>query len=300
MRFKIDFPRYFKRIHLKDYLPQETVFFLEKALTGEHASITQPLPQAYDTTCDTLGHASGKSLLQKHQLYPYTELEKAEKRLHALVQTKFPEGMRSSDFVQRIHDVNEALTTHKDFSADMLKAYLHDDEAFYQEQAERSSEFSFMCYFLAHFSFLPFFVQTREHLAQSKVCHDMAYDEKIWPHGHCPYCGSPALLSYLTEKEGKRMNACSTCLGIYRVPRIQCPYCLEEKQSKLTYFTSDTDADCHVSLCKKCQLYIKIVDMREHEVFAPHALLDDFATLTLDILAAQQGAEKGALSLWLQ
>ncbi len=96
------------------------------------------------------------------------------------------------------------------------------------------------------------------------------------------------------------MHACSLCLGIYRAPRIQCPYCLEEKQDMFNYFTSDTDPDCHVCICKKCATYIKIVDARELEIFAPHPLLDDFATLTLDVLAMQQQAEKGNLSLWLQ
>ncbi len=287
----IDFTRYFKRIYSKEYLPQETLFFLEKALMGEHAPIKKHMARTYDATA----HASGKSLLQKHQLYPYTKLEKAEKHVRLLVKMPFPEHLQNSDFVQNLHKVHDALRDHKDFAARMLTAYLYDDEAFYQEQAEHDSEFSFMCYFLAHFAFLPFFIHTQKHLAK-----DIVYDEKIWPHGHCPYCGSPALLSYLTEKEGKRMNACATCLATYRTARIQCPYCLEEKQDNLTYFASDTDANCHVSLCKKCQLYIKIIDVREHEVFAPHALLDDFATLTLDILAIQQGAEKGALSLWLQ
>lgn len=230
-----------------------------------------------------------------------------------------------SEFLQSFAQIQEILEKDKKFADSMLDAFLYEKEEFYIQLAEKSSSFSFLAYFLAYFVFLPFFKHTRTQAENWKLLSldskeqenlsnniSISTDEEkeiqasrakneefIWRHGHCPYCGSAPLLSYLKDKEGKRIHACSLCLALYRVPRIQCPFCLEEDQHSFKYFTTDTDPDYQIALCKKCSNYIKIVNYTEKASFNPSVLLDDFESLTLDIIALEQNFSQAVLSLWL-
>ncbi len=283
-----DYECYMRNIKSKDYLPKATIYFLEKMLEFPKPIIKKKLNYTYDT----LKHKGGKYILERDELYPYANFSKAIERLNLLLSIDYPKSLAKDDFVKSINSVKNSVEQEKNFAKNMLQAFMHEDEAFYQGQAEISTGHSFMCYFLAYFSFLPFFVHMAAQVKQK-------YDEEVWGHGHCPYCGSAPLLSYLKGKEGKRVHACSLCLSFYRVPRIQCPYCLNSEQKKFSIFTSDTDADFQVCICKKCKNYIKIHDYKEYEKFTPDPLLDDFKTITLDIIAENQNYTKAVLSLWL-
>ncbi len=283
-----NYERYMRALKSKEYLPKAIIHFLEQILQLPQPNIKKKLHYKYDA----LQHKAGKHILNRQELYPYANLNKAEERLNLLLNITFPKNLQQDDFVKNLQAIKTSLTQDKTFSKSLLSAFLHEHEAFYQEQAELSTGYSFMCYFLAYFAFLPFFTHITAQVEQK-------YEDEPWTHGHCPYCGSPPLLSYLKGKEGKRINACSLCLSFYRVPRIQCPYCLEAKQGKFSIFTSDTDADFQVCLCKNCKSYIKIHDYKEYEKFTPDPLFDDFKTITLDIIAENQKFHKAVLSLWL-
>ncbi len=283
-----DYINKIKILYKNKSLPEEVIAFLESMLSLPFP----PLRKKISYTFDALQHASGKSIVTREALFPYAKLSKAEERLQQLVGMEFSPHLQKTHFVENIQKVAKYLNKEKKFAKKLLQAYLEEQESFYQEQAEISSEFAFMCYFLAYFTFMPFFAHSRGQI-------DVTYDTDIWAHGHCPYCGSMPHLSYLKEKEGKRMHACPTCLGIYRVPRIQCPYCLEQKQEKLTYFTTDTVKEAQVCVCASCKNYMKICDAREYEKFAPLTYVDDFKTVLLDLMASQQGYENPVVSLWL-
>ncbi len=275
-------------LHKNTALPQEIIVFLEKYTALPPLVLRKKITYEHDV----LQHSSGKSILYRAQLYPYDTLDKAEKYLQNILAMEFPHELNSKDFVKHMQQVAQHCHEHKKFAKKMLKAYLDEDESFYQEQAEISSEFAFMCYFLAHFTFMPFFAYTR---GQVQVQHET----EIWPHGHCPYCGGAPQLSYLKEKEGKRVHTCSVCQALYRTARIACPYCQEQRQEKLKYFTAKEVKDAQVCVCTTCKNYIKICDLREYEKFAPLPLVDDFKTLLLDLVAIQQGYENPVVSLWL-
>ncbi len=281
-----------KKILKKDYLPTEISKFLEKL--SEVATPT--LKKKIEINFDKHIHAQGKSVFTREELFPYANYSKVYVYLLEILSIDFDKELQKSEFISTLQEIRKNIENNKKYSHELLEAFIKEDETFYQAQAEISSTYSFLCYFIANIAFLPFFIYTRE---QAETKAEIKYDEIIWQHGHCPYCGSAPLLSYLKEKEGKRVHACSTCLGMYRVPRIQCPYCLEQKQEKLTYFTADNEKDCQVSLCKNCKNYIKIFDLRENISFNPNPLLDDYKTLTLDLIAENQNYTKAVLSLWI-
>ncbi len=275
-------------LHKNTSLPQEVITFLENILTLPSVSIRKKITY----NIDVLQYSSGKSILTRQELYPYNKLSKAEERLQCLVAMPFSQELQNTTFVQNLQKVGKALGNDKKFGKKLLNAYMEEQEAFYQEQAEISSEYAFMCYFLAYFTFMPFFEHSRTQV-------DRPHHDEVWAHGHCPYCGGLPNISYLKEKEGKRVHACSVCLATYRVPRIQCPYCLEQKQEKLQYFTANNVKEAQVCVCTSCKNYIKICDAREYEKFTPMPCIDDFKTVLLDIMASQQGYENPVVSLWL-
>lgn len=119
----------------------------------------------------------------------------------------------------------------------------------------------------------------------------------VWPHGHCPVCGSLPYMGLLEGSEGARLHACSFCSFEYRVPRIGCPFCLTQAHDGSDYAQSEDEPGYLLDLCKKCKSYIKIADFRQYDR-AWFAALDDFASITLDIYARQMGYNRPTPSAW--
>ena len=121
--------------------------------------------------------------------------------------------------------------------------------------------------------------------------------DSVWQHGHCPVCGGLPLIGRLVGNEGLRTHTCSFCSFEYRVPRIGCPFCLTEAHDGSEYLSSDQEPGFLVDVCKSCNNYIKIADFRQFD--RPwNAMLDDLASLTLDLSARQMGYTRPTFSAW--
>jgi FdhE protein len=121
--------------------------------------------------------------------------------------------------------------------------------------------------------------------------------DQVWKAGFCPVCGSLPLISELKSKQGFRYATCSFCQTSYRVPRMSCVFCQEDKKKNLEYFQVREEPGFRVDVCKSCKMYIKTVDFREMDKRAIPAL-DDLESLALDILARKQGFTRPTLSAW--
>jgi FdhE protein len=119
---------------------------------------------------------------------------------------------------------------------------------------------------------------------------------ELWVKGHCPICGSPPYLSLLKEEVGKRFLLCSYCGYSWRVDRISCPFCNNEDQESLQYFYAKEEKSHRVDLCDKCHRYIKTIDLRTIGETDP--LLEDLATLHLDLVASQKGYKRPVPNPW--
>lgn len=121
--------------------------------------------------------------------------------------------------------------------------------------------------------------------------------EKVWHHGHCPVCGNQPLMGRLEGKEGRRMHTCSFCAFEYRVPRMGCPFCLAPETEGSEYYVSEDEPGYLLTVCDSCKNYFKLGDFREFDrPWLP--LLDDLASLTLDLYAVQMGYKRPTLSGW--
>lgn len=171
--------------------------------------------------------------------------------------------------------------------------YLDGDQEFFTKAAERTPQAPMLLNFLAHSSLAPSLAAASRQLAKQHL----ASLNGAWPHGHCPVCGSLPLISDLRGKEGVRHHTCSLCSHTYRSKRIGCCFCGESDFEKLAFFHSEEEPGFRVDVCHTCNHYIKTTDFRQLDRKA-YPLLDDLASLPLDILAGQKGFQRATTSGW--
>jgi FdhE protein len=116
------------------------------------------------------------------------------------------------------------------------------------------------------------------------------------PKGTCPICGSQPSISLLREETGKRYLYCDECGYSWHVNRVGCPYCHNKDPQTLHYIFGEGEENCRVDLCDQCHSYFKTVDLRKMEV--PDPLLEDIATIHLDLLAHQKGYKRPIPNPW--
>jgi len=111
-----------------------------------------------------------------------------------------------------------------------------------------------------------------------------------WTEGYCPICGREPKISELRGEGGSRFLFCGQCGFEWQFKRVRCPFCGNEDQQTLAYFTIEEEEKYRVDVCNVCNKYIKAVDFRKAEK-EPNLDVEDIATLHLDILADEEGYE---------
>ena len=105
----------------------------------------------------------------------------------------------------------------------------------------------------------------------------------------CPFCGRrPALASLREAGHGaKRGYICGVCACEWRAPRIGCAACGECHFEKLPVFSAEGLNAVRVEACDTCRAYLKSIDFTRDGHAEP--VVDDLATLALDLWAREQG-----------
>jgi len=175
------------------------------------------------------------------------------------------------------NEIRETIANHEQAYAEMVRAL------FTPAENPKTAEDSF--------ALIPFFIQESlkpffSHLAlkQKEVL-----TRNLWQQGLCPVCSRPADLSLLRDEEGKRSLFCRQCNFEWPYKRLQCPFCKNEDQSKLDYFTIDDPAQKHyrVNVCHQCRRFIKTIDFRavDYEI---NLEIETLITIHLDLKAAAE------------
>ena len=112
--------------------------------------------------------------------------------------------------------------------------------------------------------------------------------ESGWSEGYCPICGKEPKIGEIKEEEEMRFLFCNQCGFEWHFRRIQCPFCGNDEQQALAYFTIEGDERYRVDVCNVCKRYIKMVDFRKSKEEA-NLDVEDIATLHLDMLANDEG-----------
>ena len=105
----------------------------------------------------------------------------------------------------------------------------------------------------------------------------------------CPACGNLPQLSVLREYSNgaKRSLTCFLCGTEWEFRRVLCPNCGEQHKDKLPVYTTDEFQQGRIEACDTCKSYIKCIDLTRDGNAVP--VVDDLATLALDVWAQEQG-----------
>ena len=119
-------------------------------------------------------------------------------------------------------------------------------------------------------------------------------NQKRWRRRYCPICGGKPDFAFLEKEAGARWLMCSRCEAQWLFQRLECPYCGNNEQKTLAYFTDDTEL-YRLYVCDKCHNYIKAIDLRktESDVLLP---LERIVTFDLDKQAREKGYNRGVPS----
>lgn len=122
-------------------------------------------------------------------------------------------------------------------------------------------------------------------------------DDQAWLKGRCPVCGGQPMMAKLEQETGKRLLQCHLCRTQWSFKRLECPFCGNGDQGTLRFFYDQEDPLYRVDVCDECKAYLKTVDARQtNDEVVP--LVENLATVHLDVIAAREGFRKEDIKLW--
>jgi formate dehydrogenase maturation protein FdhE len=123
-----------------------------------------------------------------------------------------------------------------------------------------------------------------------------------WTGAACPACGGPAQASVIAEESGEFMGGsprslvCGRCAGWWTFPRAMCTWCGESDPRRLPTFLPEERRAVRIDGCETCSSYVKTFDLREAGGIELVPLVDDVATVSLDLWANDQGLTRHLVS----
>ncbi len=108
----------------------------------------------------------------------------------------------------------------------------------------------------------------------------------------CPVCGGVPGVGVLREEGqgARRTLVCTFCFTEWEYLRVVCPACDEQRFDALPVYTADAVSHARVDACDSCRRYLKTIDLTKDGLADP--MVDDLATLPLDLWAREQGYQR--------
>ncbi len=206
-----------------------------------------------------------------------TDLDLSEPRAYFLELLKIAEKINAEEAHAIAEDLNEGKVNYEA----MVRETFEQTESAPESDGDDDE-----------FDLIGFFIEESMRPALERIAEKYAdtIRHSKWAEGYCPVCGKEPKIGELREEEGKRFLFCSQCGTEWSFRRIKCPFCGNEEQKTLSYFTVEDDERYRVDVCNACKRYIKMVDFRESKEI-PNLDVEDIATLHLDMLANDEGYE---------
>jgi formate dehydrogenase accessory protein FdhE len=113
----------------------------------------------------------------------------------------------------------------------------------------------------------------------------------------CPLCGCNPIVGVLRSQgdgAGKSL-ICMLCAHEWSFRRIYCPSCGEEREPQMAYYSAPEIAHVRVDVCDTCHTYLKSIDLTKTGLAV--AVVDELATISLDLWAREHGYEKLQVNL---
>jgi FdhE protein len=111
----------------------------------------------------------------------------------------------------------------------------------------------------------------------------------------CPSCGSPPVAGFVFG-DGLRYLTCALCAVEWHLTRVVCSHC--RATDGIAYYAIEGDAGGNkAEACARCRTYLKLFYAEKSPQAEPFA--DDVATLSLDLLMAEEGYARSGVNLFL-
>ncbi|HEX9078280.1 MAG TPA: formate dehydrogenase accessory protein FdhE [Desulfuromonadaceae bacterium] len=114
----------------------------------------------------------------------------------------------------------------------------------------------------------------------------------------CPVCGSPPVGGVVRgsgAERGLRYLSCSLCAAQWHRVRITCSNCAAT--GGIDYYTlKGSDGAVKAESCEGCGTYLKLFYLEKESRM--EAMADDLATISLDMLMAEEGKARSAVNLF--
>jgi len=112
----------------------------------------------------------------------------------------------------------------------------------------------------------------------------------------CPVCGSPPVAAKVLGGDKLRYLVCSLCAAEWHLTRVVCATC--GAPERISYFAIEGDQGAvKAEACGRCRTYLKLFYLEKTPRAEPFA--DDVATLSLDLLMAEEKYSRGGVNLFL-
>jgi len=115
---------------------------------------------------------------------------------------------------------------------------------------------------------------------------------KSWVEGYCPVCGAWPAFTEVRGIERSRYFRCGRCGGEWQAQCLFCPYCsMNDHQELVSLVPEKSGSNAVIDACKRCLGYVKTFTKLQGSP-APKVMLDDLATVDLDVAALEQGYKR--------
>jgi FdhE protein len=115
-----------------------------------------------------------------------------------------------------------------------------------------------------------------------------------WLEGYCPLCGAWPTFAEIRGIERSRHLRCGRCGGDWESHWLCCPFCGTTAHEQLASLVPDAKGTTRtVDVCKQCLGYVKSFNTLQGTP-AAKVMIDDLASVDLDIAALEQGFRRPA------
>jgi FdhE protein len=112
-----------------------------------------------------------------------------------------------------------------------------------------------------------------------------------WMEGYCPVCGAWPAFAEVRGIERSRYLRCGRCGGEWQAHLLFCPYCGNTDHKEQVSLVPESSPKSAVDACKRCLGYVKTFTTLQGSPPAT-VILDDLASVELDVAAAEQGYKR--------
>lgn len=113
-----------------------------------------------------------------------------------------------------------------------------------------------------------------------------------WIESYCPICGAWPAFAEVRGIERNRYLRCGRCGAAWQAYGLSCPYCAMTDHNELLSLVPENSAlNAVIDACKRCLGYLKAFTKLQGSK-PDMVILDDLASVELDIAAAEQGYKR--------